>query len=67
MASEDCRTAGPTAEIACRIEEACFDYLDAPIARIGAKDAFIAHNVGMYEYVLPGPRDIESVVIALVD
>jgi pyruvate/2-oxoglutarate/acetoin dehydrogenase E1 component len=67
VVAEDCRTAGPTAEIAARIAETCFEYLDAPIARVGAKDSFIAHNVGMSEYVLPGAADIERAVRQVVD
>ena len=65
--AEDNRTAGPTAEIASAVTEACFGHLDAPIGRIGAKDTFIAHNAGMSEYVIPGlldiQRGIESVLV----
>jgi pyruvate dehydrogenase E1 component beta subunit len=60
VAAEDCKTAGPTAEIAARIGETCFEYLDAPIGRVGAKHAPIAHNVGMSEYVVPGPSQIHK-------
>lgn len=62
VAAEDCRTAGPTAEIAAVIGENAFEYLDAPITRVGAKHAPIAHNVGMSEYILPGAADIEEAV-----
>ena len=67
VAAEDCRRAGPTAEIAAGISEACFEYLDAPIGRVGAKDSFIAHNVGMSEYVVPGAADIEAAVLRAMD
>ena len=67
VVAEDCRTAGPTAEIAALIGEACFEYLDAPIGRVGARDAFIAHNVAMSEYVLPGPAEIEQAVQSVIN
>jgi pyruvate/2-oxoglutarate/acetoin dehydrogenase E1 component len=64
--AEDTRRAGPTAEIAALISEACFEYLDAPIARVGAKDSFIAHNVGMSDYVVPGSAQIEQAIREVV-
>ena len=64
--AEDTRRAGPTAEIAASISEACFEYLDAPIARVGAKDSFIAHNVGMSDYVVPGSAQIEQAIREVV-
>lgn len=36
--SEGCLTGGFAAEIAARISEACFDYLEEPVARIGGED-----------------------------
>jgi pyruvate/2-oxoglutarate/acetoin dehydrogenase E1 component len=65
--AEDTRRAGPTAEIAASISEACFEYLDAPVARVGAKDSFIAHNVGMSDYVVPGSAQIEQAIREVVD
>lgn len=67
VAAEDTRRAGPTAEIAASIAESCFEYLDAPVARVGARDSFIAHNVGMSEYVVPGAPEIEQAVRQVVD
>jgi pyruvate/2-oxoglutarate/acetoin dehydrogenase E1 component len=67
VVAEDCRTAGPTAEIAAAIMDACFGSLDAPVGRVGAKDTFIAHNAGMSEYAVPGSRDIQAAVQAVVD
>jgi acetoin:2,6-dichlorophenolindophenol oxidoreductase subunit beta len=67
VAAEDCRRAGPTAEIAATIAEACFEYLDAPVARVGARDTFIAHNAGMSAFVVPGSAEIEVAVRQVVD
>jgi len=62
LVAEDCRTAGPTAEIAAAIAESAFEYLDAPIIRVGAKDSIIPHNAGMAKYVIPGAVQIEEAV-----
>jgi pyruvate/2-oxoglutarate/acetoin dehydrogenase E1 component len=67
VVAEDCRPAGPTAEIAALIGEACFEYLDAPTGRVGAKHAPIAHNVGMSEYVVPGPDEIRAAIESVID
>jgi pyruvate/2-oxoglutarate/acetoin dehydrogenase E1 component len=67
VAAEDCRTAGPTAEIAAAIGEAAFEYLDAPIGRVGAMDAIIAHNPGMARYVLPGAAQLKEAVRRVID
>lgn len=66
VVAEDCKTAGPTAEIAALVSEACFEYLDAPISRVGARDAPIAHNVGMSEYILPDATDIHEAVQSVI-
>ena len=62
VVTEDNRTAGPTAEIAATIMEKCFEYLDAPVGRVGAKDTFIPHNAGMSDFVVPRISDIEEAV-----
>jgi acetoin:2,6-dichlorophenolindophenol oxidoreductase subunit beta len=67
VAAEDCRRAGPTAEIAAAAAEACFEHLDAPVGRVGARDSFIAHNPHMSDYVVPGLADIEQAVRQAVD
>jgi pyruvate/2-oxoglutarate/acetoin dehydrogenase E1 component len=67
IVAEDCRTAGPTAEIAALIGQACFEYLDAPIERVGAKHTLIAHNVGMAQYVVPGADEIRQAVRAVLE
>ena len=67
VVAEDCRTAGPTAEIAAAIMDTCFGSLDAPVGRVGAKDTFIAHNAGMSEYAVPGSRDIRAAIQSVLD
>lgn len=67
LAAEDNRNAGPTAEIAAQIYETCFEYLDAPIFRVGAKDTFIAHNTGMSEFAIPNALEIEQAINDVMD
>ncbi len=58
IAHEACLTGGLGGEIAARIGEELFDYLDAPVTRIGAKDVPIPFSPVMEEFVLPQVSDI---------
>jgi len=62
VVAEDWRTAGPTAEMAALIGEQCFEYLDGPVIRVGARDTFIPHNLGMRQHVIPGAAQIRQAV-----
>ncbi len=55
---EACLTGGFGAELGARIGEELFDYLDAPVTRIGAKDVPIPFSPVMEEFVLPQVSDI---------
>ena len=55
---EACLNGGFGAEIAARIGEELFDYLDAPVMRIGAKDVPIPFSPIMEDFVLPKVSDI---------
>jgi pyruvate/2-oxoglutarate/acetoin dehydrogenase E1 component len=55
---EACLTGGFGAEVAARIGEELFDYLDAPVSRIGAKDVPIPFSPCMESFVLPQVNDI---------
>ena len=55
---EACLTGGFGAEIAAKIGEELFDYLDAPVTRLGAKDVPIPFSPVMEEFVLPQVSDI---------
>ncbi len=55
---------GATAEIAARIGEKAFDYLDAPVMRIGAADVPIPFSPPLEIPTIPG---VEQVVRAIKD
>jgi len=57
---EDTRTGGFGAEIGSVIAEECFQWLDAPIMRVAAKDAPIPFAPALENAVLPQENDIVS-------
>ena len=60
VAHEACLTGGFGAEVAARIGEEVFDYLDAPVTRIGAKDTPTPVSQILENFVLPQVNDIVS-------
>src|SRR5215212_1379380 len=55
---EDTRTGGIAGEIAARINEHCFEWLDAPILRVTAADVPLPYSPPLEDYVLPQTSDI---------
>lgn len=60
------RNAGPGAEIAASITEQAFKYLDAPVARLGAKSCPLPFNLGLENAVVPQEADIVQAVRAVL-
>jgi len=58
IAEEGCKTAGAGAEIAAQVAEQAFDYLDAPIARVAARNIPVACAPVLEKATLPGTADI---------
>lgn len=58
LVQEDRLTGGIMAEISARLAEHAFGWLDAPIARIGSKDAHMPYHAAMEGYVLPNAGKI---------
>ena len=52
------KTGGVGAEIASRIQEESFKYLDAPVARLGAKACTLPFSLVLENAVVPGVDDI---------
>ncbi len=61
---EDMLSWGYGAEIAARVADELFDFLDAPVRRIGAMDTFVAYQPILEDAILPQP---ESILNAIVD
>ncbi len=55
---EDTRTGGIAGEIAARICETAFEWLDAPILRVTAADVPLPYSPPLEDYVLPQTSDI---------
>ena len=63
IAHEDQITCGFGAEIAARIADELFAYLDAPVRRVGALDTPVAYSPDLEEGILPQPSDILEAVL----
>jgi pyruvate dehydrogenase E1 component beta subunit len=62
VAHEAVEHGGFGAEIAARVQDAAFDYLDAPIARVGAPFAPIPFSAPLEDAYLPGADEIVAAV-----
>ena len=58
VAHEAVTRMGFGAEVVAVLQEKAFDYLDAPIQRVGAKFAPLAFAPAMEQFVVPGPQDV---------
>ena len=62
IAEEGWRSFGVGAEIAARIQEEAFDYLDAPIKRVAQKEVPLPYNAHLEQLALPQVEDIIEAV-----
>ncbi|MFL6215492.1 MAG: thiamine pyrophosphate-dependent enzyme [Blastocatellia bacterium] len=62
---EDALSWGYGAEIAARIADELFEYLDAPVRRIAATDTFVAYHPDLEDEILPQVDDIVAEVLQM--
>lgn len=66
VVSEDCKTAGVSAEIAALVAEEAIDYLDAPIKRVAEPDTPIPFSPPLEKHVIPDQSDIIDAVKQII-
>ena len=66
VAHEDPISYGYGAEIAARISNELFEYLDAPVRRVGATDTFVGYAPQLEDFILPQSEDVESAISELM-
>ncbi len=64
---EDSLTAGFGGEVAARIADSCFTYLDGPVKRLAAKDCHIPYAPILENAVLPNREDIYKGIKELLE
>jgi len=58
VAYEDSLSWGYGAEIAARIADQCFPWLDAPVKRVASTDTFVGYAPDLEDYILPQVEDL---------
>jgi len=66
VAHEDPISYGYGAEIAARIADELFEFLDAPVRRVGATDTFVAYAPQVEDFILPQIEDVEKAATDLI-
>jgi 2-oxoisovalerate dehydrogenase E1 component len=65
VAHEDTLSFGYGAEIAARISDELFEYLDAPVRRVAALDTFVGYAPQLEDAILPQVADVLQAITEL--
>src|SRR5574341_267218 len=66
IVEEGWRSYGVGAEVAARLYEECFDYLDAPIQRVAQKEVPLPYSAELEKSAIPNPNDVIKAVKAVL-
>jgi 2-oxoisovalerate dehydrogenase E1 component len=66
VATEDSLSFGYGAEIAARIADECFAWLDAPVRRVASADAFVGYAPSLEDATLPQVETFRQAYLALM-
>ena len=64
---EEVKTSGYAGEIAARVNDECFELLDAPIRRVAAKDTHVAYCPGLEDVILPQVNDVKEAIAEILN
>ena len=67
VAYEDSRSWGYGAELAARIADELFEYLDAPVRRVAALDTFVGYHPVLEDAILPQVTTVLEAIRSLRD
>lgn len=66
IAHEEQKTSGFAGEIAARVNEECFENLDAPIRRVTSMDVHVAYCPQLEDEILPQTDDVHQALVDLL-
>jgi 2-oxoisovalerate dehydrogenase E1 component len=66
VAHEEHKTSGYAGEICARVNEECFELLDAPVLRVASQDVHVAYCPDLEEVILPQVSDVTTALRKLV-
>jgi len=67
VAYEDALSWGYGAEIAARIADETFEWLDAPVRRLAAADTFVAYAPQLEDVILPQVQGLKTAMVELAE
>jgi pyruvate dehydrogenase E1 component beta subunit len=66
VVEEGWATYGVTAELAAGVQERCFDYLDAPVRRLGGAQVPMPYSLPLEKASIPTSEDIKTMIRSVV-